>query len=325
MSGIIIGILQSFQSNTTIMEAKNAQVKGYALITGGTSGIGYELAKCFANDGYNLILVARSEEGLQKTADELKQQYKIEVTTLSKDLMVPGAAKEVYEYTQSLSAAVDILVNDAGQGYWGKFVETDLNREIDLVHLNIIALISLTKYYLKDMVAKGNGKILQLASSLAKAPSPYMSVYAASKAFVLSFNEALTQELKDTGVTVTALQPGATDTDFFHKAEAEETVEYRETSLYDPAEVAKAGYEGLMAGKDKVMPGIKNKLQGAMGTVLPDKAVAANMEKHLKESNKEDGRERITHQQSAEERERISSQSGNKDGDVNEHQGHVHE
>ncbi len=175
------------------------------------------------------------------------------------------------------------------------------------------------------MIVNGSGKILQLASSLAKAPSPYMSVYAASKAFVLSFNEALTQELKDTGVTVTALQPGATDTDFFHKAEAEETVEYRETSLYDPAEVAKTGYEGLMAGKDKVMPGIKNKMQGAMGTVLPDKAVAANMEKHLKESTKEDGREKITHQHSAEERERINMQSGKTDGDLDQHEGHVHE
>lgn len=307
------------------MATENKNKNRYALITGATSGIGYELAKCFARDGYNLITVARSEEGLQKTASELQQEYGIKVHTISKDLMIPGAAKEVYEQVKGMGITVEALVNDAGQGAWGKFAETDLDREIDLVHLNIISLMSLTKYYLKEMIARGSGKILQLASSLAKAPSPYMSIYAASKAFVLSFNEALTQELEGTGVTVTALQPGATDTDFFHKAEAEESVEYRETSLYDPAEVAKAGYEGLMSGKDKVMPGIKNKIQGAMGTVLPDKAVAANMEKHMKESDKQNGREEITHARSAEERERINQQTGKADGDLNEHKGHVHE
>ncbi len=171
------------------MTSENNNQKCYALITGGTSGIGYELAKCFADDGYNLIIVARSENALQKVADELQQQYGIKVHTISKDLMIPGAAKEVYQQTQTLGVAVDVLVNDAGQGYWGKFAETDLDREIDLVHLNIIALMSLTKFYLKEMIARGSGKILQLASSLSKAPSPYMSVYAASKAFVLRKQE----------------------------------------------------------------------------------------------------------------------------------------
>jgi len=307
------------------MATNNNEPKGYALITGGTSGIGYELAKCFTQDGYNLVIVARTEEGLQNVSSELQQAYNIKVQTISKDLMVPGAAKEVYQQVQSMGVTVNVLVNDAGQGYWGKFAETDLDREIDLVHLNIIALMSLTKFYVKDMIARGSGKILQLASSLSKAPSPYMSVYAASKAFVLSFNEALTQELKDTGVTVTALQPGATDTDFFHKSEGEGSSEYRDTDLYDPAEVAKAGYEGLMAGKDKVVPGLKNKMQGFMGTVLPDKMVAANMGEHLKESSKDDGREEITHQRSAEERERINRQSGKSDGDMDKHEGHVHE
>jgi short-subunit dehydrogenase len=305
--------------------ASVSNTKGYALITGGTSGIGYELAKCFANDGYSLILVARTGEALQSVSAELKQQYNIDVNTIEKDLMTPGAAKEIYQQVQSMGLTVDILVNDAGQGYWGKFAETDLDREIDLVHLNVIALMSLTKYFLKDMLTKGSGKILQLSSSLAKAPSPNMSVYAATKAFVLSFTEALVQEVKETGVTITALLPGATDTDFFHKAEAEDTVEYKETSIYDPAEVAKAGYEGLMSGTDKVVPGIKNKLQGAMGTVLPDKLVAANMGQHLKESEKEGGRQGITHQQSAQERARINEQTGKTDGDLNQHEGHIHE
>ena len=167
-----------------------------------------------------------------------------------KDLFVPGAAKEVYTETSQQGFEIRYLVNDVARSV-GKFVETDLDREIDLIHLNIIALFSLTKYYLKDMVQRQEGRILQVSSSLAKAPTPYMSVYAASKAFVLSFTEALTSEIKGTNVTMTALLPNATDTDFFHKSGSEHTVTYRETSLYTPAEVASAGYEGMMLGEAK--------------------------------------------------------------------------
>jgi short-subunit dehydrogenase len=307
------------------MAGSNNNQKEYALITGGTSGIGYELAKCFAKDGYNLILVARTQDALSSVSAELATQFGITVKTIAQDLMIPGAAKQVHKQVQSMGVSVDVLVNDAGQGYWGKFAETDLDREIDLIHLNVIALMSLTKYFLKDMLANGKGKILQLASSLAKAPSPYMSVYAASKSFVLSFTEALVQELKGTNVTITALLPGATDTDFFHKSEAEQSIEYKETSIYDPAEVAKAGYEGLLSGTDKVVPGFKNKLQGAMGAILPDRLVAANMGQHLQESEKAGGREEITHQRSAEERDRIMRQTGKAAGDLEGHEGHVHE
>lgn len=301
------------------------QQKGYALITGGTSGIGYEIAKCFARDGYNLVIVARDEEGLQAVSNELTQSLGINVLTISKDLMKPGAAKELYDEIIQKGLIVEALVNDAGQGYWGRFAETDIDRETDIIHLNIIALVSLTKYFLKEMLLRGRGKILQLASSLAKAPSPYMSIYAASKAFVLSFSEALVQEVKDTGVTVTALLPGATDTDFFHKAEAEDTVEYKETDKYDPQEVADAGYRALLAGKDKVQPGFKNKVQGILGAVTPDAAVAANMSKHLGESKKENGKKDIGHPASAEERTRINEQTGKENGDIPGHDGHIHE
>jgi short-subunit dehydrogenase len=299
-------------------------VKNYVLITGGTSGIGYELARCFAAQGYPLILVARSEEGLAEVAGELLQQYGVLVHRMAKDLMVPGAARELYEEIALRDLTVDILVNNAGQGHYGLFTETDLDREVDLIHLNVLSLVSLTKYFLKEMKERGRGRILQVASSLAKAPSPYMAVYAASKAFVLSFTEALIQEVKDSGVTLTALLPGATDTDFFHKAGAENTKEYRETSLYDPAEVAHAAYEGLMSGSSQVVPGTKNKLQGMMGATLPDKLVAANMKNHLSPSEKEEGRSEITHDASARERDRIERQTGKPDGDMNRHQGHDH-
>jgi uncharacterized protein len=294
---------------------------GYALITGATSGIGFEIAQKFAADGHNLVLVARSKEGLLETASFLESKYRISIYTIQKDLFVPGAAKEIYTETSQQGFEINYLVNDAGQGLWGKFSETDLDREIDLVHLNVIALISLTKYYLKDMIARQRGRILQLSSALGKTPTPYMSVYAATKAFVLSFTEAVINEIKGTNVTMTALLPNATDTDFFHKSGSEHTVVYRETSLYTPAEVAAAGYDGMMNGVDKVTPGIKNKMQGAMSSMMSDEAVAEMMSKQMQPSEKERGKVKITHEQSQRERERINKVNG----DYEIHKDHVHE
>jgi uncharacterized protein len=189
------------------------------------------------------------------------------------------------------------------------------------VHLNIISLMSLTKYYLRDMIAKKQGRILQLASSLAKAPTPYMSVYAASKAFVLSFTEAIISEIKGTNVTMTVLLPNATDTDFFHKSGSEHTVTYRETSLYKPEEVASAGYEGMMLGEAKVVPGLKTKMQGAMSAMMSDEAIAEMMSKQMQPSEKERGKVRINHDASLRERERINKSNG----DYETHKDHVHE
>src|SRR4051812_5667264 len=213
--------------NTIIVENRNK----YALITGATSGIGYELAKLFAKDSYNLILVARNQERLQEITDQLKLDYAVEVTPLAKDLFNPAAAKEIYDTTKEMGITVDVLVNDAGQGEWGPFIETDLNRDLEIIQLNIASLLSLTKFYLKDMVNRNEGKILQLGSEAGTTPMPLLSVYAATKAFVLSFSAALVNELRDTNITITALLPGATDTDFFHKAGQEDTVTYREATL----------------------------------------------------------------------------------------------
>ncbi len=299
--------------------------KNYALITGATSGIGFELARYAAGDGYNLVLVARTEDRLKEIAAELKKVFNISVYTIAKDLFKPGAAKEVYDATQSEHLIIEVLINDAGQGEWGAFTETDLDREIDIIHLNTIALISLSKYYLKDMVARRKGRILNLASSLAKTPTPLMSVYAATKAFVLSFSEALVEELKDTGVTVTALQPYATDTDFFHKAKADGTDIYKTGSLSDPYEVAKAGYDGMLEGSVTVMPGIINKMQGAMNNFTPDTLIAANLHNMMKLSNKTDGRLSTTHAPSAAVRAEINIKSGSTHGDYSGHKGHLHE
>lgn len=290
--------------------------KRHALITGATSGIGYELAKLFAKDGYNLVLVARNEENLQHTAKEMEQlNNTIHTHIIAADLFEQDAAQKVYDKTTELGITVNVLVNDAGQGEWGRFIKTDLHREIDLVQLNIVSLISLTKFYLKEMTERNEGRILQLASSVSKAPSPYLSVYAATKAFVLSFTEALSEELKDTEVSITALQPGATDTDFFHKAKAENTVTYKETDLYTAEEVAQAGYEALMAGTAIVSPGFMNKAQKAMNTVMPDSAIAANMHKQMESSMKEDGRKSSSHPASQRERSSINTKREGVNGD----------
>ena len=144
--------------------------KNYVLITGGTSGIGLELAKLFANDAYNLIIVARDENELSTTAGELKQQYNVDVVTISKDLFYPGNAFELYDEIKSKNLDVEILVNDAGQGVYGEFLDTDINREINIINLNITSLVVLTKQFVKDMVEKGSGKVLNLASIAGTVP-----------------------------------------------------------------------------------------------------------------------------------------------------------
>ncbi|HEU4496802.1 MAG TPA: SDR family oxidoreductase [Flavobacterium sp.] len=295
------------------MESTNEK---HVLVTGATSGIGYELARIFAIENYNLVLVARNEEILRQAALEMEAlNPNIHAHIIATDLFEPDAAQKVYDATTELGITVNILVNGAGQGEWGRFLKTDLQREIDLVQLNIVSLMSLTKFYLKEMVQRNEGKILQLASSVSKAPSPYFSVYAATKAFVLSFTEALIEELKDTDITVTALQPDATDTDFFHKAKAENTVTYKEKELYTPEEVAKAGYEGLMNGDARVLPGFLNKTQAAVNAILTDSAIASNMGKQFESSMREDGRTEASHEPSRRERELINLKKESVNGD----------
>jgi len=255
----------------------------YALITGGTEGIGYELAKLFAADGYNLVIVARDRNRLEQVADKLSNQYKTTIIPISKDLFEREASSEIYAELKMKEISIDVLVNDAGQGQHGFFADTDLQRDLDLIQLNIVSLVSLTKLFLKDMLERNDGKILQLASIASRYPSPLLAVYAATKAFVLSFSEALANELKETNVTVTALLPGATETDFFNKADAENTKEFQESSLSDPADVAKDGYEAMMKGEVKVVSGMKNKIQAAMSNVMPDTALTSSMRKKMEE------------------------------------------
>jgi short-subunit dehydrogenase len=286
----------------------------YALITGGTSGIGYELAKLFAQDGYSLILVARNEDRLQEVTNEFKM-LGVEVTPCAIDLFEDDAALKVFDFVEQMGVHVDVLVNNAGQGQRGKFDEVPLRRHLDIIHLNIVSLVSLTSMFLDEMKKRGKGKILNLASVVSKTPAPEFSVYAASKAFVLSFSEALAKELKDTEITVTALLPGRTDTDFFYKADMVDSKEYQDHKLADPEKVARDGYEALMSGESRIISGMDNKMMVGMMNAMPDGGSASFMQKNMQPTDK-DADERRTHSDHRPSQEERSS-IGN-EGDLKE-------
>jgi|SRR5688572_8577920 len=251
--------------------------KHYALVTGGTSGIGYELAKLLAQHGYNLVLVARDYSMLDRVATEFKRTYGVRTITIQADLFDTENAFNVYDQVTSWNIQIEILINDAGQGYYGAFIHTDIRRELDIIQLNISSLVVLTKLFLRDMVSRGHGKIMNLSSIASKVPGPWHSVYHGTKAFVQSFTEAIRSENKESGVTITALLPGATATDFFNKANMTESRIVQEGELDDAAVVAKDGYEALMRGEDMIISGFKNKLQVALTNFTPDDKAANKM------------------------------------------------
>ncbi len=234
---------------------------GTAVITGASSGIGLELARLFAHDGYDLVLVARSVDKLDRLGAELSQRHRIRSRTVGADLASPDAPAAIVEVLRQAAVGVDVLVNNAGYGTSGPFATTDLRTELDLLQVNVVALTHLTKLLLPGMLARHAGRILNVASTAAFQPGPFMAVYYASKAYVLSFSEALAEELSGTGVTVTTLCPGPTPTGFQVRAQLTGARLYaRGPLMTDVAAVARAGYAGLMKGKRLVIPGLGNKL-----------------------------------------------------------------
>ena len=239
-----------------------------ALITGASGGIGLELARIFARERYDLILVARSQARLEEIAAELRAAHGVAVEVIVKDLSAPDAPIEI----QRQVPRVDVLVNNAAFGVYGKFVDCSLADDLNLMHVNMDAVVALTRLYLPVMVEAQSGRILNVASTAAFQPGPLMALYYASKAFVLHFSEAVANELKGSGVTVTALCPGPTETGFQARADIANIPLIR-MGMMSAKVVAEAGYRGLMAGKTIVIPGIKNKLGAQSVRFTPRKLV----------------------------------------------------
>ncbi|WP_406010909.1 SDR family NAD(P)-dependent oxidoreductase [Streptomyces sp. NBC_00637] len=247
--------------------------KPLALVTGASSGIGFELAKQFAEHGYNLLLTAENG-GLHLAADEIRA-HGAEVRAVQVDLAEPGGVDRLYAAVTAEGTPLAAAALNAGVGKGGPFVETALEDEIRIIDLNITSTVRLAKRLLPDMVRRGEGKVLFTSSIAATMPGSFQAVYNASKSFVQSFAQALRNELEDSGVTVTALMPGPTETEFFRRADMEDTKVGRQEKD-DPAKVAKDGFEALMAGRRKTVAGsAKTKAQGLVNRILPDSAKAA--------------------------------------------------
>jgi uncharacterized protein len=240
-----------------------------ALITGASNGIGLELAKIHASKGDNLVLVARNFSKLTELKSELEKQFSVSVKVIEKDLSVPDAAREVYDETTTMNINVDYLINNAGFGDFGMFYETDWNKELQMINLNITALTQLTKLYLKEMVKQGNGKIMNVASTAAFQSGPTMAVYYATKAYVLSFSEAVDNEVRDKGITVTALCPGATESGFQAAAAMEESNLVKGRKLPSAKTVAEYGYKAMMSGKTVAIHGLLNYIMANSVRFIP--------------------------------------------------------
>ena len=231
-----------------------------ALITGASGGIGEELARLLAAGKHDLVLVARGQDKLEALSGELARTHGIQSRVLAADLADPSAPPRLFQTLQDRGVTVDVLVNNAGFGARGAYAEIDYQVEARMIQVNIAALAHLTRLFLPGMLARRNGKILNVASTAAYVPGPFMAVYYASKAFVLSFSEALAEETQGTGVTVTALVPGPTKTNFAATAGNQDSPLFRSGAVMDAATVARVGYDGMMAGKRVAIAGLSNKL-----------------------------------------------------------------
>jgi len=251
-----------------------------ALVTGASSGIGYELAKQFAQHGYDLLIAAEDAAIEQAGRDLAQLGTRVEAARV--DLATYEGVEQLYGTLASLGRPLDVAAINAGVGVGGDFTETDLAAELNLLQLNVVSTVHLAKRVVKDMAPRGQGRILFTASIASVMPGPYEAVYGASKAFVLSFSASLRAELKGKGITVTALMPGPTNTNFFHRAGMDDTYAGQVAKRFnDPADVARQGFEALMAGRDRVVSSsLGTKIQGAVARFVPE-ALKAELHRRL--------------------------------------------
>lgn len=253
----------------------------FALITGASNGLGHEFAKLFANDHHNLVLVARNGPRLMTIADELQRQFGIVAIPIALDLSVATAPQFLFDQLQHEGTSVDILVNNAGYGKLGEFSHVPLEESLGQIQLNITALTNLTKLFLVPMLKCRSGRIMNVASTAGFQPWPLMAVYYATKAYVISFSEALANEVRDQGVMVTCFCPGATDTGFQQRAGMENTVLLKKVRPMDAKTVARDGYRALKSGKTLAISGFRNWLLAESVRFSPRKLVTSVSRKIL--------------------------------------------
>jgi short-subunit dehydrogenase len=240
-----------------------------ALITGGSTGIGFELAKQFAAHGHDLVLVARKADLLEAAAGKIEGKYGVGVRTISLDLGDPNSPQQLFDTLSGDNVTVDYLVNNAGFGLGGEFADTDIERELDMIQVNVASLVHLTKLFLPQMLKRREGRIMNVASTASFQAIPLASIYSSTKAFVLSFSEAIHEELRNTGVTVTALCPGPTHTNFFERAGTTKTRLHTQAAVASAEDVAIFGYAAMMKGKRIAIPGMGNKLMVQAERMVP--------------------------------------------------------
>lgn len=270
------------------------------LITGASSGIGLHLAREFARHGHPLVIVAPVAAELSNVALQLEREFGVTVQPVASDLTDENAAEDIFDEITQAGTEIDILVNNAGLGQRGKFWENPPERDIQMIRLNVEAVVRLTRIFLPPMLSRGRGRILNTASIAGFEPGPNMAVYHATKAFVLSLSESLATELQDTGITLTALCPGPTDTDFFSKADLVDSPAFQKANVMGPQPVAEAAYEALMNGERVIVPGTMNKVMVAGRRLLPESAQAKKNEKLYEETDPTD-RKREPHEVEAKE------------------------
>ena len=262
---------------------RNGIQRPTALVTGGSGGIGLELAKVLARNDFDLVLVARKRDTLEAAAGQLEGKFDVNAHVFAADLRRTDAPQAIFDFLHNENIPIEALINNAGFGVGGEFSETELQRELEMIQVNIAALTHLTKLFLPPMIMRGSGRVLNVASTAAFQPGPLMAVYYATKAYVLSFSEALAEELRNTGVTVTALCPGPTHTDFADTAEMSGSRLFNSFGIADADDVAKYGFDAMMHGKRLAIPGIKNKILAQANRIAP-RALSAKIARLAQET-----------------------------------------
>lgn len=262
---------------------RNGAHRQTALVTGGSGGIGLELGRVLARNGFDLVLVARKRDNLEAAAGQLEGTFGIKAHVFAADLRLPDAPEAIFDFLLNDDIHIDVLINNAGFGLGGEFADTELQRELDMIQVNISALTHLTKLFIPAMIKRRAGRVLNVASTAAFQPGPLMAVYYATKAYVLSFSGALAEELRHSGVTVTALCPGPTHTDFAESARMTSSRLFNTFGVADPASVARYGFDAMMHGKRVAIPGIRNKILAQANRFAP-RALSAKVARLAQET-----------------------------------------